>query len=241
MSALPTAIGRFQVREQLHHDGPGQLYLCVDPQLDRAVAVRVFAIGDARRREAFEREARLLLALSHPNIVTVFDVGIHNGSVYWAMERVDGETLAELIARRAPLPVSSKISMIRDVCRGLAHARERGVTTLDVTPTNLWVHAEGTIKIVGLPLPPGFDEDITRDPTERPDIPYLPPEKIAGAPVDERSTVYTVGVVLYELLAYRRPFVGKNTLDTANRILQSHAIRTSPRWSVSWIVSPRGL
>src|SRR5262245_38875679 len=135
--ATPTAIGRYQVRERLGQGGMGVLYLALDPAIDRLIALKLLRVNQAEIRERFLREARLAARLQHPNIVTVFDVGEHEGQPFIAMEYIAGETLAELISRRAPLPLGRKLAMMVEICSGLAYAHKHGIVHRDIKPANL--------------------------------------------------------------------------------------------------------
>src|SRR4029450_5288728 len=126
MDTGPAAIGRYQVRDRLGQGGMGVLFLALDPAIDRLVALKVLRVNNPEIRERFVREARLAARLQHPNIVTVFDVGEHDGQPFIAMEYIPGETLAELISRRAPLPLSRRLALIAAARKAPAHPPQHG-------------------------------------------------------------------------------------------------------------------
>ena len=130
---LPQAIDRYRVRERLGQGGMGALYLALDPAIDRLVAIKVLRVDDHESARALPREARLAARLQHPNIVTIYDVGEHDGQPFIAMEYIAGETLAELIRRRAPLDRRASCELHRRVC---ARARATPTSTASSTATS---------------------------------------------------------------------------------------------------------
>ena len=223
-------IGRFEVLSLLALGGSGARYLARDPVLDRLAVVQLLPVDDAESQERFLREARSVGRLSHPNIALMLDCGLHEGRPFVAMEHLAGESLAELIANRPPLPIPTKLAMLRNVCRGLGYAQARGVATLDITPECLMVDREsGMARIAGMR---------TRQPYRVSDpaggwvagaIGYMAPELIAGGPVDSRADVFTLGVVAYELLAYRKPFAAESPVDLIREILEARPAPLPPQ------------
>ena len=139
MPPLPPAIGRYEIRERIGQGGMGALYLALDPAIDRLVALKLLRIDSDEMRARFLREARSAGRLQHPHIVTVYDVGEHDGQPFIAMEYVQGETLGEIIRRRAPVPLSQKLSLMEDLCDGLNYAHGAGLVHRDIKPANLMV------------------------------------------------------------------------------------------------------
>ncbi len=212
MASQPTTIGRYEIQERIAHGGMGVLYRAFDPATDRSIALKLLRVDSADLRERFLREARLAARLQHPNIVTVYDVGAHEGQPFIAMEFIRGETLAQIIRRRAPLPLSRRIALIEQVCVGLAYAHRHGIVHQDVKPANLMVSEDsGVLKVLDF----GIAGHVNADP--RPDgrmlmgTPnYMSPEQVVGQPVDYRSDVFSVGLVLYEIVAYKQAFSGES-------------------------------
>ena len=122
MSNIPTHIDRYDILRRLGKGGMGAVYLAYDPQLGSTVAIKVLSEHSNELRARFAREARSAAALKHHNIVTIYDFGEHDGQPFLAMEYIEGETLSELIARRAPLPLSRRIEFAHDLCTGLGYA-----------------------------------------------------------------------------------------------------------------------
>ena len=204
----------------LGRGGMGVVYRAVDPLLDREVAIKVLPSHDDRSREHFTRNARVAATLRHPNIVTIYDVGEDQGQPFVAMEYVDGETLAQLIARRAPLSIPRRLEIVDQICDGLDYVHRAGVVHGDLKPANIAIAGDGTVKILDV----GFSRLVSENTdagmlvgTPR----YLSPEQIEGRQIDARSDVFSVGLVVYETLAYTRAFPGDNIPDVLYRILRS--------------------
>ena len=143
-------IGRYEIQRKLGRGGMGTVYVAHDPVLGRLVAIKVFAtdldLPDASHR--FAREARSAAALNHPHIVTVHDYGDVASQPFIVMEHVQGETLAETIRRRVPVPLTEKLRWIEELCAGAAYAHRSGVLHRDIKPTNLMVNRSGQLKIL---------------------------------------------------------------------------------------------
>ena len=149
MPSVPSVIGRYQVREHLGQGGMGALYLALDPAIDRLVALKLLRIDSEEMRARFLREARSVGRLQHPHIVTIYDVGEHEDQPFIAMEYIKGETLAEMVRRRAPLSLARKITLMEDLCDGLDYAHGAGLVHRDIKPANLMVTSEaGVLKIL---------------------------------------------------------------------------------------------
>ena len=203
----PNAIGRYLVRDRLGQGGMGVLFLALDPAIDRLVALKLLRVNHPEIRERFIREARLAARLQHPNIVTIFDVGEHQGQPFIAMEYIPGETLAEIIARRPPLPLARKLAIMADVCSGLAYAHRHGIVHRDVKPANLMVSRDShAVKILDFGIARGAESTLTQVGMVIGTPNYMSPEQVEGRAIDTRSDIFAVGAVLYELLTYRQAF-----------------------------------
>jgi serine/threonine protein kinase len=204
-------IGRYAIVKPLGRGGMGSVYLAHDPVIDRDVAIKLLdASFDPVSRARFAREARAAGRLHHPNIVTIFDVGEHEGQPYIAMEYVPGPTLATLIAQGPP-PLRETLRLVADACAGLAYAHRAGVVHLDVKPANLVRHEHGALKIldfgIARVLAPNETRTISLLGTPR----YMAPEQLTGTEVDRRSDVYALGCVLYEMVTGKPLFKGSIT------------------------------
>ena len=206
----PTQIGRYEVVSRLGQGGMGSLYLAKDPKIGRLVAIKLvrqeFDSPDARQR--FAREAQSAGTLRHPNIVTIFDVDEHEGLPFIAMEYIDGETLGEIVKRKALLPIPKRIQWVEDLCSGLAYAYRQGVIHRDIKPANLMVDTEGTLKILDFGLARRDASKFTQSHVIIGTPNYMSPEQIRGQNLDTRSDIFAVGALLYEVLTYREAFPG---------------------------------
>ena len=222
--ASPAAtIGRYRVVRLIAHGGMGSLYLARDPAIDRVIAIKLLQEGfdDEAARERFAREARATGGLRHPNIVTVFDVGEHQNRPFIAMEFVPGETLEQLIRRRAPLSMADRLTILEDVCAGLHFAHTGGILHRDIKPANVILDVSGTVKILDFGLARASDSGITRAGDQLGTLNYMSPEQVIGSRLDHRSDVYAVGVLAYELISYEKAFPGTIHDGTMYRILNS--------------------
>src|SRR5215207_4528986 len=189
----------------------GELYLASDPLLDRLVAIKVLRTGfdSAELRERFAREARSAARLTHVNIVTIYDVGVHEGQPFLAMEYVRGETLLQKVRRQKELSLGTRLQYVEELCAGLAHAHEAGIIHRDIKPANLIVAPSGTLKILDFGLARLADSSsMTQSGTVMGTLNYMSPEQITGQPLDRRSDMFAVGAVFYELLSYQQAFPG---------------------------------
>jgi tetratricopeptide (TPR) repeat protein len=188
----------------------GSLYLAKDPKIGRLVAIKLvrqeFDSPEARQR--FAREAQSAGTLRHPNIVTIFDVDEHEGLPFIAMEYIDGETLGEIVKRKALLPVAKRIGWVEDLCSGLAYAHRQGVIHRDIKPANLMVDTEGSLKILDFGLARRDASKFTQSHVLIGTPNYMSPEQIRGQNLDSRSDIFSVGVLFYEILAYKEAFPG---------------------------------
>ena len=217
---LPEAIDRYRVRERLGQGGMGALFLALDPAIDRLVAIKVLRVDNPDIRERFQREARLAARLQHPNIVTVYDVGDHDGQPFIAMEYIPGETLAELIRRRAPLDTRQRVEMVIEICSGLAFAHKHGIVHRDIKPANLIVSRDSNIlKILDFGIARAGESGLTQVGMVIGTPNYMSPEQVRGDAIDHRSDIFAVGLVLSELLVYRQAFEAETQPAVLMKIL----------------------
>jgi serine/threonine protein kinase len=207
-------IGRYLVTGRIGKGGMGMVYRGLDPALEREVAVKTLVAqdsfdSDGRRR--FEVEARAAARLSHPNIVTVHELGEDRGILFIAMEMLPGADLESLLRSGEALPLAEKLDIVAQVCRGLAYAHERGVVHRDIKPSNVRLLDDGTAKILDFGIAKlGPDHHITKTGMMVGTVHYMSPEQVRGRPLDGRTDVFSAGVILYELLAGERPFKGED-------------------------------
>jgi predicted Ser/Thr protein kinase len=220
-----TPVGRYEIQRRLGRGGMGSVYVAHDPVLGRMVAIKVFAgdldLPDARER--FSREARAAAALSHPNIVTVYDFGEYESQPFIVMEYVAGETLAALIRRKAPVTISEKLRWMEELCSGVGYAHQMRLVHRDIKPANLMIDRAGRLKILdfGIARMLGLASN-TSVMIGTPG--YMAPEQITGDPVDHRADQFSIGVVFYELLAYSEAFPGDTLPMITHRILNEEPV-----------------
>ena len=219
---MSVASGRYRLKRPLGHGGMATVYLGHDSELDRPVAIKVLAenlTGDETFRRRFLREAQLAARLSHPNVVSVYDAGEQaDGRPYIVMEHVDGETLADVLRKRGPLPADEAATLAAQACRGLAHAHAAGLVHRDVKPQNLLLRRDGTLKVADFGIARAAEGTaLTEAGTVLGTAAYLSPEQALGQEATPAADVYSLGAVLYELLTGRPPYQLESLADLAAR------------------------
>src|SRR5262245_10380009 len=182
---VPQTIGRYAVLKPIASGGMGTIFLGRDERLDRLVAIKLLREGfdDPDLRERFLSEARSVGRLRHINIVTIFDVGEHENQPFIAMEYVEGETLYDLIKRRAPIPLNRKIQLMSELSAGLQYAHRAGIVHRDIKPKNVMLDAEGVVKILDFGIARTMDSraSLTRPGTLIGTLNYMAPEQMMGS------------------------------------------------------------
>jgi serine/threonine-protein kinase len=213
--------GRYELEELVGSGGMSSVYRARDRLLERSVALKILHEQYTREGdyvERFRREARSAAQLTHPNIVTVIDRGEQDGRQYIVFEYVDGENLKDLIDREGPLGVHDAIALALQVARGLAFAHEQGLVHRDVKPQNVLLDSDGRAKVTDFGIARSLDVDgMTITGTIMGTSNYIAPEQARGQPVDEQTDVYSLGCVLYELLAGEVPYDGDTFVAVAMR------------------------
>ncbi|HEV8433255.1 MAG TPA: WD40 repeat domain-containing serine/threonine protein kinase [Thermoanaerobaculia bacterium] len=232
-----TSLGRYEIVCSIGSGGMGEVYRATDATLHRDVALKILPaelIKDESRLLRFEQEARATAALHHPNIVTIHDFGTSDSIPYLVTELLEGESLADVLGR-GPVPLRRSIAWSVQILRGIAAAHARGIVHRDLKPANIFILADGSVKILDFGLAKvAHALGNTRDaPTERISeagmvfgtIGYMSPEQLRGETVDARSDIFSFGVLLYEMLTGRTPFVRDTTAETITAILIEEAPR----------------
>ena len=228
-------LGPYEILGPLGTGGMGEVYRARDSRLDRDVAIKVVPPSVAGNPEAvarFERESRAVAALSHPNILAIYDVGQSNGHPYSVMELLEGETLGARIAH-GPMPVRKAVEIAAQIARGLAAAHDKQIAHRDLKPENVFLTPTGGVKILdfGLARSTAEQSELTRveSPTVAPattpgtvlgTVGYMSPEQVRGEPTDHRTDVFSLGCVLYEMLTGQRAYRRDTAAETMSAILR---------------------
>ena len=231
-------MGSYKILSLLGKGGMGEVYRARDMKLEREVAIKVLPAEftqDPGRLARFEREAKLLAALNHPNIAAIYGLEESDGIRFLVLELVEGETLAERVAK-GPLPVEKALEVGRQIAEGVEAAHEKGVIHRDLKPANVKVTPEGKVKILDFGLAKAFEgetlvTDISQSPTLTEEMTragvilgtaaYMSPEQAKGKEVDKRADIFAFGAVLYELLSGKRTFEGETITETLAAVLKS--------------------
>jgi eukaryotic-like serine/threonine-protein kinase len=213
---------RYELEELAGTGGMSSVYRAHDRLLDRKVALKILHqqyTEDAEYVERFRHEARAVAALSHPNIVTVIDRGEQDGRQFIVFEYIEGENLKRLIERRGPAPVEQALELAMQVAQGLSFAHQQGLIHRDVKPQNILLNGDGQAKVTDFGIARSLDvkHGMTQTGTVLGTSDYIAPEQAQGHRVDEHTDVYSLGIVLYELLTSEVPFHGENFVAVAMR------------------------
>ena len=207
---------RYKLDELLGKGGMGEVYRAFDRLLSRPIAYKVLSLrlaGDAAARELLLQEARAAAALNHPNIITVYDLGVDDGRAYICMELVEGESYAAILKRERRLSVAEILHLIVSACQGLDHAHHRGIVHRDLKPSNILLTSEHRVKILDFGLAHSIRRDDDASSGSYGGTPkYIAPEQARGEATDARTDLYSLGATLFELAAGRAPFVEGNLL-----------------------------
>ena len=228
-------IAHYKIISAIGAGGMGEVYLATDTRNGRKVALKLLPdhlIKDAERVRRFQQEARAVLALNHPNIVTVYEIGQEDGTQYIASELVKGQTLRERMAGAA-LKLDEALDIASQIAAALAEAHQEGVVHRDIKPENIMLRTDGYVKVLDFGIAKLTEPQVPSSQTEAPTLMkiqtrpgmvlgsahYMSPEQARGLPVDERTDIWSLGVVLYEMVAGRVPFDGETPSDCIAAIL----------------------
>ncbi len=226
-------LGPYEILVQIGAGGMGEVWKAKDSQLEREVAIKVLPIAfaeDKDRVRRFQQEAKVLAALNHPNLVQIHEAGEHEGTPYLVMELLEGETLRERLHGK-PLPAKRAAEITREIAIGLSAAHGKGILHRDLKPENIWITKDGRIKILDFGLAK-FDhssqigqESATRAFLSEPGVVvgtagYMSPEQVRGEVLDARTDIFSLGIILWEMLTGRRPFEGGSSVEVMHAILK---------------------
>jgi tetratricopeptide (TPR) repeat protein len=218
-------VGKYKIVGKIGQGAMGEVYKAHDTVLNRFVAIKTItgSLGsDEQFRQRFHREAQSAASLNHRNIVTVFEFAEEQGMVYMVMELLEGTDLKDLISRGAIKRFEDKISIVEQMCDGLAFAHAKGVVHRDLKPANIHVLANGTVKIMDFGLARLGVSEITRTGTVMGTPNYMSPEQVRGEKVDSRSDIFSVGAVMYEVLAGHKPFEAESMHSVLFQVLDQN-------------------
>jgi serine/threonine protein kinase len=225
-------VGVYELAELLGVGGMGEVYRARDTRLNREVAIKLLhaaLASDSERLQRFDQEARATAALSDPNIVAIYDVGIHGGRPFVVSELLEGETLRQALGT-GPLPMRKAIGYGQQIARGMAAAHRRGIAHRDLKPENLFITRDGLVKILDFGLAKlareTFATTIAAEATApgivMGTIGYMSPEQARGEPSDSRADIFSFGAILYEMLSGQRAFQRASAAETLSAILKEH-------------------
>jgi serine/threonine-protein kinase len=209
-------VGRYEIIRELGQGAMGVVYKALDPLIDRVVAIKTINLNQALdEREEYEgrfyQEARAAGRLSHQNIVTIYDVGKSEDVAYIAMEFLQGRELRDLLNEQSILPINRVLDITIQVARGLAYAHEHGIVHRDVKPSNIMVMNDGHVKITDFGIARMSSAAVrTQTGMVLGSPKYMSPEQVIGKAIDQRSDIFSLGVMLYEMLTGSAPFAGEN-------------------------------
>ncbi len=223
----PKKIGRYKIEGQLGQGTMGVVFKAYDPALERHTAIKVMNTDvevDDELRARFFREARSAAKLNHPNIISIYELGENRKRPFIAMEYVEGEDLKAIIKKRAFIPLEEKLRWVSHICEGLDYAHGHGVIHRDIKPGNVFITKDGKLKILDFGLARLASSEMTRSGMLLGSPYYMSPEQVKGSQnIDGRSDLFSVGVLLYELISYRRPFEADTPTSVCFQIVsESH-------------------
>jgi len=237
-------VGHYQVVSLIGSGGMGEVYRARDSRLGRDVALKVLPVAYSTNPEwlrRFEREARAAGQLNHPNVLTVYDVGLHEQAPYIVAELLEGEELRDLL-RKGPVSQRRALDFARQIANGLAAAHAKDVVHRDIKPENLFITTDGRLKILDFGLAklktPALERNAgAEDPTAPETMPgtvmgtvgYMSPEQVRGFEADHRSDIFVLGVILYEMLSGSRPFKGESSTEVLHGILKAEPAELSEK------------
>ncbi len=229
-----TKLGRYQITGTLGKGAMGHVYRGIDPAINRPVAlktIRLDFISDPEEMEELKirlhREAQAAGKLSHPNIVTIYDVGSDGSLQYIAMEHIEGQTLEEMIKKKTKFNYKIIAQIVQQICSALQYAHDQNIVHRDIKPANIMITKNYTVKVMDFGIARIDSNSMTKTGIAMGTPNYISPEQLQGKPVDRRADIFSLGVVLYELLIGKRPFKGENITSLIYSILHKEPEKPS--------------
>jgi eukaryotic-like serine/threonine-protein kinase len=252
--AAGTELGSYEITGAIGAGGMGEVYQAHDTKLGRDVAIKVLPEAfahDPERLSRFQREAKMLASLNHPNIATIYGLEQSNGTSYLVMELVSGETLAERIKREGAVPFEEALKIAVQIAEALEAAHEKGIIHRDLKPANVKVTPDGKVKVLDFGLAKAFAGDVAdSNPSQSPTLSavatmhgvilgtaaYMSPEQAPGKAVNRATDIWALGCVLYELLWGRPAFEGEDITE-----ILAAVVKTEPDWNRLPENTPQGI
>ena len=229
---MPQTIGRYQVAESVGFGAMGAVYKAFDPLIKRTLAIKTIRLDIPRQSpqyksfiDRFYHEARISGTLSHPNIVTLFDIGEENGLPYLAMEFVEGETIASIVERGVRFKPEKVIGLVSQVASAIDYAHSKGVIHRDIKPSNLILSEGERVKVTDFGIAKLIDAEMTQSGTLLGTPSYMSPEQAMGEKLDGRSDIFSLGVCAFEMLAGEQPFPGNNVTSILYKLVHVEPIQ----------------
>ena len=218
---LPEKIGKYDITGKIGSGGFGAVYSGRDPYIKRTVAIKTCQLNDEEIKSRFFREAELAGNLHHRHITTIYDFGVENGIPFIVQEFLSGEDLDKKIKRGEPVPLYRKVEILAAITDGLAYAHSAGIIHRDIKPANVRILEDGSVKIMDFGIAKSLqsESNLTQTGITLGTSAYLAPEQIRGEPVDPRTDIFSLGILAYELLTYRKPFRGEHLSTVLYKIL----------------------
>ncbi len=215
-------INKYEIVDVIGQGSMGVVYKCIDTVLNRYVALKTLNLQLASNpeiRERFYREAKILANLTHTNIVQVYELKEFENFCYIVMEYLEGESLKSIITNKKPLSHLSKLEIARQIASGIAYAHSKGVIHRDLKPANIFIREDGVVKILDFGVAKLATSDMTAKGTILGTISYMAPEQLRGLDVDERSDIFSIGAIMYEMFSYNKPFHATSVTEVMSKIV----------------------
>ena len=243
---MPSSIGRYEITGELGFGAMGAVYQAFDPIIKRSLAIKTIRLDIPRQSpqhrafiERFYQEARISGTLSHPNIVTLFDIGEEGGVPFLAMEYVDGQTIAEVLEKGVKFKPEKVIALVSQIALGLDYAHSRGVVHRDIKPSNLIVQEGDKVKVTDFGIAKLVDTEITQSGTLLGTPSYMSPEQAMGEKLDGRSDIFSLGVCAFEMLSGQQPFPGNNVTSILYKLVHVDPVGPGCNDQAGWILMIR--
>ncbi len=215
-------INKYQIIDIIGKGSMGVVYKCIDTVLNRYVALKTMNIqlmGDENLKNRFYREAKILAELNHPNIVQVYELKEYENLCYIVMEYVEGESLKHVIESKKPLSTISKLEIVRQIASGVSYAHSKGVIHRNLKPANIIIREDGVTKILDFGVAKLKTSSITSKGSVLGTIAYMAPEQLKGEQIDERVDIFAIGVIMYEMFSYKKPFNATGITEVMYKIV----------------------